>query len=112
MINIAELKKLNTDALLAVEEVVAKSAEARALAAEFDELGVAVPFWLEKACATLREEVVRRTKAADQEEMDRLKNEIANLRTAAERKRDAETRLSELMNRHGQTVSAGGKRSR
>lgn len=63
--NIEKLKQLNVDRLLAIEEVVALSAEGRQLSGEYAVNDLEVPEWLERACATLGDEIAQRSRAGD-----------------------------------------------
>ena len=77
------------------------SAYARHLAAEYEELELPVPEWLEKSTDTLREEIARRTRAADLANLKDLEREIESLKTASERRADASKRMAALQKKLG-----------
>ena len=103
------LKQLNMDRLLDLEEAVVLSAEARGLEAEFGELEIPVPEWLTKASDVLREEIARRTKAADLAELKRLENELEGYKTVGEKKVEALKRLAALQGKLGMSPAKSGR---
>jgi hypothetical protein len=95
------LKTLSVDRILEIEEAVALSAEARELEREYEELGIPQPDWLSRAAGTLREEIAKRTRAADLAELKRLEAELDSYKTVNERKTDAQKRLGEIQRKLG-----------
>lgn len=100
------LKELNLDRVLDNDGAVWLSAEARLMEQEFAALGQAVPEWLEKSATILREEIARRNRASVLEEMKRVERELEGLKTANERKQDAQRRLAALQKQLGMSAKA------
>lgn len=107
---IEKLKQLNVDRLLDMDEAVALSAYARQLENEYEALGMATPEWLERASNTLREEIARRTKAADLATLKSLEAEIEGYRTIGEKKADAQKRIADLQKRLGLAPATTGRK--
>lgn len=107
--NIQALKELNVDRLLNLDDAVSLSADARALAGEYETLCIQTPEWLEKSTLTLRDEIDRRTRAADLKAMKDLETEIDSYATVTERKTRAQKHLAELKNKLGQSAARAGK---
>lgn len=103
------LKELNVDRLLDVDEAVSLSAFARAQAAEYEELGLPVPGWLEKSTDVLREEIAWRTRASDLAELKRLETELEGMKTLGERKTDTQKKLAALQGRLGLSTAKSGR---
>jgi len=103
-----KLKQLNLDRLLDTDEAVALSAYARTLEAEYEALALDEPEWLVKATATLREEIARRTKAADLAKLREIEAELEGYKSVSERKTEAQRRLAEIQRKLGM-VPAGRK---
>jgi len=95
------LKKLNLDAVIEMEEAIALSAYARTLEAEYAELDMLAPEWISKASETLREEIARRSHAADMAELKRLQGEIDGYKTASEKRAEAQNRLAAMQKKLG-----------
>ena len=91
----------NLDRLLNNDEAVSLSAYARSLSAEYEELGIPAPEWLDKSIVALREEIARRTHEADLAELRRVEAEIESLKTTNERRNDATARLAQLQKKLG-----------
>ena len=100
------LKGLNLDAIIETEEVVALSAYARSLDAEYEALDMPVPEWITKSTETLRQEIARRTHAADMAEIQRIERELEGYKTTTERKNDATKRLAALQKKVGVALTA------
>ena len=100
------LKGLNLDKIIETEEAVALSAYARALEAEYEALDMKVPEWVTKATETLRQEIARRTHAADVAEIERIERELEGYKTTTERKNDAQKRLAALQKKLGVATNA------
>jgi hypothetical protein len=96
-----KLKQLNLDRLLDMDEAIALSAYARGLEGEYEALEMPIPEWLVKATDVLREEIARRTKAADLAELKRIENELESYKTVGEKKNEAQRRLAQLQNKLG-----------
>lgn len=105
---IDKLKDLNLDRLLSLDEAVFLSGEARQGASEFEALGLPVPEWLEKSTGILREEIARRTHAADMERLKSLGNQLESLKTAAERRAELQKQVAALQRKMG--LSPAGAR--
>ena len=91
------LKGLNLDRIIETEEAVALSAYARTLQGEYEALEIPVPDWVAKASDTLRQEIARRTLAADLAEMERIQRELDSYKTVVgERNGEALKRLGTL----------------
>ena len=101
-----KLKSLNIDRLLDLDEAVSLSQYGRALEAEYGELGLAVPEWLQKSLNVLREEIARRTKAADLAALKSVEVELEGYKTVSEKKTDAQRRLAALQKRLGLTAAS------
>lgn len=95
------LKGLNLDRIIETEEAVALSAYARSLEGEYESLEIPVPEWVAKATDTLRQEIARRTHAADLAEMERIQRELDGYKTVGERKGEALKRLGTLQKKLG-----------
>jgi DNA-binding LytR/AlgR family response regulator len=100
------LKALNLDKIIETEEAVALSAYARSLDAEYEALDMTVPEWISKSTETLRQEIGRRTHAADMAEIQRIERELDGYKTTTERKNDAQKRLAALQKKVGVSVTA------
>lgn len=96
-----KLKQLNVDKILDMDEAIALSAYSRGLANEYVELDMAVPDWIEKATEVLRQEIQRRTHAADMAELKRIQGEIEGYKTATEKRTEAQKRLAALQGKLG-----------
>ncbi len=95
------LKNLNLDRVLDMDEAVTLSAYARNLENEYGHLQIAAPEWLEKSSAVLRDEIDRRTRAADLAELKRVELEIEGYKTTGERKSEAQKRMAALQDKLG-----------
>lgn len=100
------LKNLNTDRILDMDEAVHLSAYARVMETEFEHLEIPVPDWLPKASDVLRQEIARRTHAADLALLKETEQEIDSLKTATERRTDAQKRLAKLQAKLGLSATA------
>jgi hypothetical protein len=102
-----KLKALNVDRLLDLDEAVSLSQYGRALEAEYGEwLGLPVPEWLQKSLNVLREEIARRTRAADLAALTAVETELESYKTVGEKKTDAQRRLAALQKRLGLTAAS------
>jgi hypothetical protein len=95
------LKNLSVDRLLDMDEAVALSMYARGFEAEYEALEMPIPEWLEKSSNVLREEIARRTKAADLADLKRLEAELEGYKTVGEKKTEATRRLAALQAKLG-----------
>ena len=95
------LKQMNLDRLLDMDEAVSLSAYARGLQAEYEELGLPAPQWLETSVSTLRTEIARRTHASDLAEMRRIEGELESYKTVTEKRGEAQRKLGELQKKLG-----------
>jgi hypothetical protein len=91
--NIQTIKGLNLDRILDMDEAVALSAEVRAFECEYEQLDIPIPDWLVNSANVLREEIARRTKAADLAELKRLEAEIEGYKSANEKRSEAMKKL-------------------
>jgi hypothetical protein len=57
----------------------------------------------------LREEIARRTKAADLAELKRLEGELEGYKTVSERKNEAQKRLAAIQNKLGMSPAKSGR---
>ncbi len=96
-----KLKNLNLDRLLDMDEAVALSSYSRALEAEYGELEIPLPEWIVKATDVLREEIARRTRAADLAELKRLEGELDGYKTVNEKRGEAQKRLAAIQSKLG-----------
>src|SRR5579872_6166327 len=101
-----KLKGLNLDKLLDMDEAIALSAYARGLENEYGHLEMQTPEWLEKSTDVLREEIARRTKAADLAELKRLESEIEGYKSATEKRGEAQKKLAAMQNKLGLSKAA------
>lgn len=104
-----KLKGLNLDKLLDTEEAIALSAYARGLETEYGWLDMPIPDWLVKSTDILREEIARRTRASDLAELKRTENELESLKSANEKRADAQKRLAALQNKLGMSAAKSGR---
>ncbi len=104
-----QLKQLNLDRILDIDEAIVLSAFARQQTDEYGELGLPVPEWLEKATEVLREEIARRCRSEKMAELRRLEGEIEGLKTATERRQDAQRKLAALQKDLGLSARNAGK---
>lgn len=107
--NLTKLKEMNVDRILDLDEAVALSAEARSMETEYATLGMQPPEWLDRASTTLREEIAKRTRAADLAALKAVEAELESLKTASERKADAASRLAALQKKLGMAPAKAGK---
>jgi hypothetical protein len=94
--DIGKMKSLSFDRMLDIDEAVACAADIRTLANEYEMLDLPVPEWLSKLNDGLREEIARRTRAAQMAELKRLETEIEGYKTPGERKTEAQRKLGDL----------------
>ncbi len=106
---LAQLKSLNVDRLLDMDEAVALSSYARTLEGEYEMLDLPVPEWIVKSTDVLREEIARRTKAADLAELKRIENELETYKTVGEKKTEAQKRLAQLQNKLGLSTAKSAR---
>ena len=104
-----KLKSLNLDRLLDMDEAIALSAYARSLEGEYEALEMPVPDWLVKSTDVLREEIARRTKAADLAELKRIESELEGYKTVGEKKIEAQKRLASLQGKLGLSPAKSGR---
>lgn len=104
-----KLKALNLDRILEVDEAVELSAFARSLESEYATLDLPTPAWLQQAGDTLREEIARRTRAADLAALKEVEAQIESLKSASEKRKEAETRLAALQKKLGMAPAKAGK---
>ncbi len=102
------LKTLNLDRLLDTEEAISLSAYARSLENEYGHLEMAPPEWLEKSTNILREEIARRTKAADLADLKRIEGELESYKSIGEKKGEAQKRLAALQRKLGLSTAKSG----
>lgn len=107
--SLTALKNLNLDRILDNDEAVVLSAEARALAAEYEALDVPAPEWLDKATNVLREEIARRNRASDLARLKELESELEGYKTVSERRTEAQRRLADLQKKLGVVPAKSGK---
>lgn len=103
------LKNLNLDRVLDMDEAVTLSAYARSLENEYGHLEIAAPEWLEKSSSVLRDEIDRRTRAADLAELKRTELELESYKTSGEKKAEASKRLAALQNKLGLSPAKSGR---
>ena len=103
------LKTLNMDRVLDNDEAIALSAEARLMENEYGHLEQPVPDWLTKSSDVLREEIARRTRAADLADLKKLESELEGYKTVGERKSEAQKRLAALQNKLGMSPAKSGR---
>ena len=103
------LKSLNVDRLLDLDEAVSLSFEARGLENEYGHLEIPVPEWLTKSSDVLREEIARRTKAADLAALKNLEAELEGYKTVTEKRSEALKRLASLQNKLGMSPAKSGR---
>lgn len=96
-----KLKQLNVDRLLDMDEAISLSAYARGLQNEYEALELVEPEWLVKSADTLREEIARRTKAADMAELKRIESELEGYKSVGEKKSEAQKRLATIQKKLG-----------
>ncbi len=96
-----KLKGLNLDRILDNDEAVVLSAFARQLEAEYEQLGVPVPEWLEKSASTLREEIARRNKASKLARLKELEANLEGYKTVTEKRSEAQRELAEIQKELG-----------
>ena len=101
-----KLKSLNLDKILEMDEAIALSAYARSIEAEYEALDMAVPEWIIKATDVLRQEIARRTHAADAAEMKRLQGELDGYKTVSEKRNEAQRKLASLQKKLGMSAAA------
>lgn len=106
---IEKLKGLNLDRVLEIDEAVELSAVARSLESEYDALGIDTPGWLRQASDTLREEIAKRTQAAELAKLKTLEAQLESLKTAAEKRRDIERQIAEAQKRLGMAPAKTGR---
>ncbi len=99
----------NLDRLLDTDEAVSLSAYARNLEAEYDQLDIPVPGWLTKSSDILREEIARRTRAADLAELKRLEGELEGYKPINEKRTDAQKNLANLQKKLGLSATSAGR---
>ena len=104
-----KLKNLNLDRVLDNDEAVALSAYARGLENEYGHLEMPTPEWLVKSTDVLREEIARRTRAADLAELKRIESELDGYKTVTERKGEAQKRLASLQTKLGLSTAKSGR---
>ena len=100
------LREMALDRAVDIEELVALSMEARAMVGEFLALDQPVPQWLEDAGNKVREEIVRRTKHEDFDEMRKLESQIESLKSPTTKMREAQERLAVLQRKHSLVSAA------
>jgi hypothetical protein len=104
-----KLKNLNLDRVLDMDEAVALSAYARSIENEYGHLEHPAPDWLAKSTDVLREEIARRTRAADLAALKNLETELEGYKTVTEKRTEAQKRLGELQKRLGLATAKAGK---
>lgn len=104
-----KLKQLNLDRILDMDEAVTLSAYARGLADEYSNLEMPAPEWLTKSTDILREEIARRTRAADLATLKALEGEIEGYKTVTEKRTDAVRRLADLQKKLGLSTAKSGR---
>src|SRR5271165_1626730 len=104
-----KLKTLNLDRLLDMDEAVTLSAYARGLENEYEFLEIPVPEWLTKASDVLRQEIARRTHAADLAALKALEGELEGYKTIGEKRTEAQKRLGDLQRKLGLSTAKSGK---
>ena len=107
--NIQAIKNINLDKVIEMEEAIAMSADIRNFEAEYEKLGMPVPDWLVKSADILREEIARRTRAADLADLKRLENELEAYKTVGEKKNEAQKRLAALQSKLGMSTARSGR---
>ncbi len=103
------LKNLNLDRVLDMDEAIALSAYARGLENEYGHLEMTPPEWLAKSTDVLREEIARRTKAADLAELKRIESELEGYKTVNEKRGEAQKRLAALQGKLGLSTAKSGR---
>jgi hypothetical protein len=104
-----KLRNLNLDRVLDMDEAVTLSAYARGLENEYEFLEIAVPDWLVKASDVLRQEIARRTHAADLAALKALEGELEGYKTVSEKRNEAQKRLGELQRKLGLSTAVARK---
>lgn len=92
---LAELKALNTDKA-PLEEMVALSAVAKIVRAEFEAKNVAVPTWLDDAQRALSREIAGRTRDALEMRLREVEQARVGLETTAEKRERLEREAESL----------------
>jgi hypothetical protein len=101
-----KLKQLNLDRLLDMDEAVSLSAYARAMDQEYESLEIPAPEWLVKSSDVLREEIARRTRAADLAALKNVESELEGYKTVTEKRTEAQRRLANLQKKLGLSATA------
>lgn len=102
---LGQLKSLNLDNMLEVEEVVHASAQLRAICSEFEMHDVPVPEWTGRLRETLDNEIESRLKSARLAEARKIETELEGLKTTQERKTELQKRLASIQGQLG--IKAG-----
>ena len=105
-----KLQAMNTDAMLAIEELMELSAYARGLENEYEQMEQPVPEWLITATDTLRTEIGNRTRAADMAALKNLQAELEGYKSVNEKRNEATKRLADLQRKLGLGTAAAGSR--
>lgn len=104
-----KLKQLNLDRILDIEEAVEMSAYVRTQENEYGFLELPLPEWLVKAGDVLREEIARRTRAADLATLKALEGELEGYKTIGEKRTEAQRRLGDLQKKLGLSTAKSGR---
>jgi hypothetical protein len=107
--SLQKLKELQLDRILDMEEAVALSAYARSLENEYGFLELTMPEWLVKSSDVLREEIARRTRAADLATLKALEGELEGYKTIGEKRTEAQRRLGDLQKKLGLSPAKSGR---
>ncbi len=77
--------------------------------AEYETLEMSIPEWLVKSADIIREEIARRTKAADLAEIKRLESEIEGYKSATEKRQEAVKKLAAMQGKLGLSPAKSGR---
>lgn len=91
----AQLRQLNLDRL-DIDEAVALSAFGGALQARYEELGVAVPDWLDANMKTLDREIADRVRDGLSKDLREKRARLESLKPADQKRRELATEIKRL----------------
>lgn len=107
--NIAGLKSLNLDRVIEIDEAIALSADIRTLQAEYDELAIERPEWLNNVANIVREEIAKRTRANDLAQLRNLEAQSESLKTVDEKRNQINDAMAALQRKLGMTAAPAGR---
>jgi hypothetical protein len=105
-----KLKQLNIDRLLDLDEAIEMSAAARVMAEEYAIFALPIPDWLERASATLRDEIAKRIRAGKLARLKQLETRLETYKTPNEKKKEDLAELAKLQNDLG--LAAVGRKAK